>query len=346
MRAGEGSAMTERRTAAVVGGVTFAAYMIGAGRPYGFDAAVTMDRFVRHSPFTAFDRQLVVNNHPLFSFAESLVFDVAQGEVTMRVLPCLFAALAVGVLVWRVARAWGPVPGVVAGLVLATNPLVVPLFRDVRGYSLATLGIVVAGVAAVDRRPTLFALAAFVGVGTHVWAAAAILALVVWLAVVGELDQRWRVRLLLAAVGVLAVYGWMLDETTASNPVYLRFGYWLIPGLAVAAGWLARQPRLVPVALVALVVTVTPQVGSWTRAENGNRDLAEHARGDECLPPLWPNDAVAVYLPTAPRAFTCDRAVIFYPHRLTDAEAAAVSRWPQVCARTSDGQIRASTGCR
>jgi hypothetical protein len=131
-----------KRVGFLAGAATFALYMIGAGRPYGFDAAVTMDRFVRHSPWTAFDRQLVYNNHPLFSFVESLVYDVNSGEVAMRVLPCLFAAIAAGLMAWRASR-WGIAAAVVAAAVYAFNPVTEPLFRDVRGYSLASLAVVV-----------------------------------------------------------------------------------------------------------------------------------------------------------------------------------------------------------
>lgn len=323
--------------------LTFVAYMVGAGRAFGFDAAVTMDRFVRHEPWVAFDRQVVANNHPLFSFVESLTFDVfGGGEVAMRVLPCLFAAVAVGVLVWQLAMRLGMWPAVVGGLVVAANPVMVPFFRDVRGYSLATLAVVMMGVAVAENRPSMFAAAVFVGVGTHAVTVAPALLFVAWLWRSGRMGREQRVPLLVALVGDLLIYAWMADEIE-SAPMQLRFWFWLLPVIAVGAALLVDRVRWSGAVLaVALLVGAVPMVGSWADDENGNRELARLARNGDCLPPWWPNDAVAVYLPDAPRQFDCDQVVLLYPHRWPVEEQAMLGRWPEVCAGTPDGQVRAA----
>ena len=63
--------MTERLGAIVLGMLTFAGYMVGSSRAFGFDASVTMFHFVDGPPSWAVTRQVAFNNHPLFSLIES-----------------------------------------------------------------------------------------------------------------------------------------------------------------------------------------------------------------------------------------------------------------------------------
>lgn len=224
-----------------LGVVTFAVYMIGSSRAFGYDAAVTMDVFVDGPPSWALTRQVVFNNHPLFSLVESLVADVAgTSETTMRVAPVLFAALAVGLLAWRVGVHWGTEAGVTAGLVLASHPLLVPLARDARGYSLAVLCIVVMGVAVFDVRSLwLFAAAGAVGVGTHLYVGVPLAAMVAWMVAAGMFDRRWRLALMAALSVGLSVYIGLVDRMGRGGrefqPAFLRDAGWALIGSTVAA---------------------------------------------------------------------------------------------------------------
>ena len=187
-----------RAPAALVGGVlavlTASGYLIGAGRAFGYDASVTMANFVVGDTGDVFTRQVVFNNHPLFSFAEHVVWRLtgSTSEAAMRVAPALFAAAAVGLMAWRVAARHGGRAGVAAGICLAAHPFLIE-GRDARGYTLAVLAIVVMGVFVLDRpHPVGFAAALAVGLATQLYVVVPGVALVGFLAVGGRLDRRWR----------------------------------------------------------------------------------------------------------------------------------------------------------
>lgn len=246
--------------------------MVGAGRAFGYDASVTMDNFVTGSLSDVFTRQIVFNNHPLLSLAEHMVWKVtgSTGEVTMRVAPALFAAAAVGVLTWRVARKWGSAAGVASGLVLAAHPTLTSQ-RDVRGYTLAVLAIVVMGVAVLDvHSPALFATGLAVGVGTHVYAVLAGLALVAVLLWFREFNRVWR---LASAVGLLAglsCYAAMLgqigrsDQARLFRPTFPRDAGWELLGgnvvaviaLGALVAFALRQRPRAPALLVGATTTL------------------------------------------------------------------------------------------
>ena len=85
-------------------------YSIGLGRAWGLDAAVTVHNFiVTPSLFDPFRRQLVYNNHVLFSFVDHLVYSLtgSADERVLRVVPILASALSAGVLADAVARRAG-----------------------------------------------------------------------------------------------------------------------------------------------------------------------------------------------------------------------------------------------
>ena len=136
----------------VLGAGTFVGYMIGANRAYSYDASVTMQNFVTGSLGDIFTRQAVYNNHPALSLIEHIVWVVtgSSDETTMRVAPALFAAVAVGLLSWRIGRRWGLAAGFAGGVILAAHPTLTDQ-RDVRGYSLAVMAIVVMGIAVLER---------------------------------------------------------------------------------------------------------------------------------------------------------------------------------------------------
>jgi hypothetical protein len=246
--------------------LTAALYSVGAGRAFGYDAAVTMASFVDGPPMWAFTRQVVWNNHPLFSFAAGIVADVtgSTAEVTMRAAPIGFSALAVGLLTWRIGSHVSTLAGAAGGLSLMAHPLIWTLGSDVRGYSLALLAIVLAGIAVFDARsPWMFGVAAFLAVGTHLHAAIPVAALVAYLMASRRLTGQWRTALLAAALGTVLVYAGTLatsgrsGEARLFRPSYLRDALWellggnslsvISVGAVVLVGLVASRPFTRPV---------------------------------------------------------------------------------------------------
>lgn len=240
-----------RRGPVLAGGVgaliTFVAYLPGIGRSLDFDSAQTVGMFVKDGPpWSAFRLQAVLNNHPFFSFLEQLVRVVTgrTDAATMRVLPILFGAAAVGVLTWFAARRYGLAAGLVAGALLAANPTFASLSRAVRGYSLLVLCAVVATVVvAGDRRGRGWAYPVVAGVGlaTHLYMAPVIAAHVGVVVARRRLDSAWRARFVGAGVlGALAYAGMagaMVEAITAHDRIFQADFPWRVAGMATGGGW-------------------------------------------------------------------------------------------------------------
>jgi MFS family permease len=249
----------------VLAAATFVAYLPGLGRSLDFDSADTVGLFVRIGPpWSVFQRQAVFNNHPMFSFLEQLIRVItgSTSAATMRVLPILFGALAVGVLTWFAARRHGILAGVVAGGVLAVNPTFAMLSRSVRGYSLLTLCAVVSTVLVADddrRRgwagPAYIA-AAIVGLATHLYMVPVLAAHVGMLLARRKLDERWRVRiltvLLLSALAYAGIAGDMVDATVAHHRRFRPEIPWRVAQMAMGGTW--GFVLLAPVVLAGAVV--------------------------------------------------------------------------------------------
>ncbi len=234
-----------------LGVATFVAYLPGLGRSLDFDSAETVGLFIRSGPpWEVFQRQAVFNNHPVFSFLEQLVRVVTgrTDAATMRVLPIVFAALAVGVLTWYAARRQGLLAGLVAGAFLACNPTFVDLSRSVRGYSLLTLCAVVSTVLVADDRRDRsrgydlgYVLVAGMGLATHLYMIPVLAAHVGVVVARGRFDARWR-RCFLGArvVAGLAYAGMaqvMVDAAGAHARVFQADMPWSVAGMVTGGGW-------------------------------------------------------------------------------------------------------------
>ena len=125
----------------VVAAVTAVFYFMDSGRSLDYDSSLTVGAFVKTgSILDPLRRQIQLNNHPLFSVLEHLVWSAGfHSETALRVLPILFGCLTVALLTAYCTRLWGAMSGVSAGAVLASNPMFADLSRAVRGYSLLTL---------------------------------------------------------------------------------------------------------------------------------------------------------------------------------------------------------------
>ena len=83
---------------------------------------------------------------------------VGDSEAAMRVPSVLAAGLAAAALVVLGRRLLGPVPGALAGLLLASNPFFVTWAQQARGYTLLVLFVILATLAlerALDRPTAL-----------------------------------------------------------------------------------------------------------------------------------------------------------------------------------------------
>jgi hypothetical protein len=139
----------------VLGVLTFAVYMVGSNRSFGYDAAATFANFIATpSLWDAFAvrsviptvpvTQVATNDHVLLSLISHAIYSLSEtrSEVVYRLLPALAAGGTVGLSTSLLARRFGLLAGLSAGLFIATDPLFVDNSRDLRGYSLAALGCV------------------------------------------------------------------------------------------------------------------------------------------------------------------------------------------------------------
>lgn len=125
------------------------------------------------------------------------------GELSLRSLSLLAAVAGVAALTAAVARLGGRAAGLAAGLLTATNPLVLEYAVEARGYGLALLAVALTGLGLarwLDGRGLLLYAVGATAAGLAHWFA---LPVVAGLAVAALLLRR-RAALPLAAVSVLA----------------------------------------------------------------------------------------------------------------------------------------------
>jgi Dolichyl-phosphate-mannose-protein mannosyltransferase len=196
-------------TAPVAGALTFALYMVGAGRNYDYDSSQTVGTFIATpSLLDPFRRQTVFNNHPLFSFLEHVVYSAGgHSAAALRVLPVVFAAATVGLVTGWAARRWGMLAGLCAGALLAVNPLFAFYSRAVRGYSLVTLSAVASTILLVRLLRSegrwigvAYVFVAAAGVATHLYALLPLGAQAAAVAARGAFNRLWAIRFAAALV--------------------------------------------------------------------------------------------------------------------------------------------------
>ena len=310
---------------ALLGVATFAVYMVGSNRSFGYDAAATFANFIATpSLLDAFAvrsviptipvTQVATNDHVLLSFMSHVIYSVtgSRSEVVYRVLPALAGGATAGLSTAVLARRFGLLAGICAGVFIATDPLFVDNSRDLRGYSLAALGCVAGTLllTATWTRWRLLAYALIMGlaVAAQLFAAVVLVCHVVWLL------RRWRQLLPAwlgaAAIGVAANASIYLLELTRHglppplfNPTFPR-------DLAL---FLFGAPVLLPVGLW----FATTLLGVWVV----RRELW-----------LWTTAAVVVgvvlvlWLVVQP-AFLYPRFFIFLVPAIGYVMAAAIARW-------------------
>jgi MFS family permease len=196
--------------------------MIGSNRSYGYDAAATFanfiatpslwDAFAIHSVLPTIPLKSVASNdHVLLSFVSHLIYSTtgSRSEVVYRLLPALAAGGVVGVTSTALAQRFGLLAGACAGLYIATDPLFVDNSRDLRGYSLAALGAVLATLILAGKwtRPRLaiYALVMGLAITAHVFAVVVLLAHVAWIASRRSRHQLFQLAPAWLAAGLIGV---------------------------------------------------------------------------------------------------------------------------------------------
>jgi 4-amino-4-deoxy-L-arabinose transferase-like glycosyltransferase len=201
--------------------VTLLAGVHKIGRSFNYDEGFTYAFFINGgSPRQALTTQIVFNNHPMFSFTQTLGWRVGLvGETAQRLGPVLCGAATVGLLTWFVARRGGVLAGLASGLFLLLNPIFMNEFRNLRGYSLATLCVFVAALAIErswhdPRRRWMWlqAVVMVVAVTTHSYSALTLLVLAAAALVLGRVGRRHIITWVLAAAAALAIAAPVLDD--------------------------------------------------------------------------------------------------------------------------------------
>jgi hypothetical protein len=208
----------------ILGAATAAVYLIGSSRSFGYDAAATFanfvatpslwDAFAIHSvlptvPLT----QVASNDHVLLSLLSHIIYSTtgSRSEVVYRLVPALAAGATVGLTISALAQRFGLLGGICAGLFIATDPLFVENSRDLRGYSLAALGAVLATLILAGRwtrwRLIAYALVLGLAIATQLFVIVVLIVHVAWIATrkswpqLRQLAPAWIAA---AAIGVAA----------------------------------------------------------------------------------------------------------------------------------------------
>jgi hypothetical protein len=325
-----------------LGLLTFAVYMIGSNRSFGYDAAATFANFIATpSILDAFAvrtviptipiAQVATNDHVLLSLVSHVIFLLtgSRSEVVYRVLPALAAGATVGISTGALVRRFGLVAGVCAGLFIATDPLFVDNSRDLRGYSLAALGSVVGTILVAGdwsrRRLILYAAAMGLAIAAQLFAIVVLVCHVAWQA------PRWRALapawIGAAALGVAANASIYFIELTQHGlpPPYFNPTF---PRDLVL--FLVGAPVLLPVGLW----LATLLLGAWTQ----RREVW-----------LWSSLAIVavvvavLWLAVRP-AFLYPRFFVFLVPGIAFLIAAAIARWWVLAPVVIAGAVAAAIG--
>ena len=202
----------------LLGAATAAVYLIGSNRSYGYDAAASFANFVATpSLLDAFAvhpilptiplKDVATNDHVLLSLISHLIYSAtgSHSEIVYRVVPAMAAGGTVGVSTTVLAQRFGILAGVCGGLFIATDPLFVDNGRELRGYSLAALGVVLGTLILAGKwtrwRLVTYALVIGLAIAAQLFAIVVVLAHVAWIGT----RRSWPELMRLAPAWISAV---------------------------------------------------------------------------------------------------------------------------------------------
>jgi hypothetical protein len=304
--------------------------MIGSNRSFGYDAAATFANFIATpSLVDAFAvrsviptipvTQVATNDHVLLSLLSHLIYSATgwRSEVVYRVLPALAAGGTVGVSTGVLARRFGLLAGVCAGLYIAADPLFLDNSRDIRGYSLAALGSVLATLIVAGRhtrwRLVAYAVVMGLAIAAQLFAGVVLLCHVAWIATrrsrpeLMQLAPAWVGAALIGVAANANIYFLELTRHALPPPLF----YPTFPRDLVL--FLVGAPALLPVGLW----LASAGLGVWTERRS---------------PWLWSTIAVVaavvaiLWLGVRP-GFFYPRFFIFLVPAVAYLMASAIRRW-------------------
>jgi len=206
----------------ILGVATAAAYLVGSGRAFGYDAAATFANFVATpsllDAFAVRTQQPTIplfgiagNDHVLVSLLSHLIYSTtgSRWEVLYRLMPAFAAGGAVGVTSAVLVDRFGLIPGASGGVFVATNPLFVVNSRDLRGYSLGVLCSVLATVllprAATGRWRWAYGLVLGLAIAAHFFTGLVVVAHFVWVLVRRPRNELWRLAPAWFLAGIIGI---------------------------------------------------------------------------------------------------------------------------------------------
>ncbi|MEO8745332.1 MAG: hypothetical protein ABI334_02520 [Candidatus Dormiibacterota bacterium] len=202
--------------------LTAAAYLVGSGRVFGYDSAVTfanfvatpsmLDAFAVHSQQPTIPLSTIAgNDHVLVSLISHVIYSLTATriEVVYRVVPALAAGGAAGVAATVLTVRFGAIAGACGGLFIGSNPLFVENSRDLRGYSLAAFCAVLATVllprAQTGWRRWTYGLLVGLAISAHIFAGLVLAAHMVYVAVRRPRAEAWRLVPAWLLAGVVGI---------------------------------------------------------------------------------------------------------------------------------------------
>jgi hypothetical protein len=225
--------MSTRGAAGLGGGIAIVAaglYLMAAGRPLDYDSSVTVGIFVKsHSLVDPLRRQVALNNHPLFSIIEHVLWTAGlRSETWLRIPPILFGAATIAVVTWWCAKSFGALPGACAGVIVAANPMFAELSRSPRGYSLLCLCAVCStmllwrlversSTTLPDWVPVAYVLLLAAGISTHLYGSVVLVVHVGIVVARREFGPKWLQRWV---VGI--ALGCLVYLPTINNVIHTR----------------------------------------------------------------------------------------------------------------------------
>lgn len=245
--------------------------LIGIGRSFGYDEGFTYAFFINEgSVRRALTTQIVFNNHPMFSAIQSVGWRVGlTGETAQRLGPLLCGAVTAGIVVTYTARRVGVIGGLAAGAVLSLNLVFLESVRQLRGYALATMAVLLAAIAVQrswhdSRTRWLVAQGVLmvVAVTTHAYSAVPILMVAAASLALGHVERRHLITWLSAA-GSAAVIMWpLIDDIRANARARGRSFYETFPQDLVEA----LTGRVWPAVLITSVAVVVGMIDLGRRS--------------------------------------------------------------------------------